>query len=106
MSILFLTLLLSITTITHFTSFKYDVVNESRLESLINDTVQLVAKCGSIANYRTGNLVFFPIAFALILVFSWSIKRENRCLNLCDGRPGRDLWKSLSGFNFSVFSQV
>jgi hypothetical protein len=106
LSIFFLSLLLAITTITHFTSFKYDVVNETRLESLINDTIQLVAKCGSIANYRTGNLVFFPVALALILVFSWSIKREKRCLSLCDGRPGRDLLKNLFEFYFSAFSQV
>lgn len=89
LTVLFLTILLSITTITHFTSFKYDVVNETRLEALINETIQLVAKCGNISNYRTENLIFFPISLALILVFSWSIKREKRCLKLCDGRPGK-----------------
>jgi hypothetical protein len=40
LSIFYLTLLL---TITYFKSFKYDVVNETKLDSLINDTVQLVA---------------------------------------------------------------
>lgn len=89
LSILFLTLLLSITTVTHFTSFKYDIVNETRMDALINETIQLVAKCGNISNYRTENLIFFPISLALIVVFSWSIKREKRCLRVCDGRPGR-----------------
>lgn len=88
LTVLYLTLLLSITTITHFTSFKYDVVNETRLDDLINETIHLVTKCGSISNYRVENLVFFPISVALILVFSWSIKREKRCLKICDGRPG------------------
>jgi hypothetical protein len=103
LSILFLTLLLSIITITHFISFKYDTVNETRLESLLIDTTQLVAKCESIANYRTENLIFVPIALALVFIFSWSIKREEQCLHLCDGRPGRGLFKILSGFNFFVF---
>ncbi len=86
---MFLTLLLTITTVTHFTSFQYGVVNETKFDSLINDTIRLVAKCGKISNYRTGNLIFFPVALALIAVFSWSIKREKRCLDLCDARPGK-----------------
>jgi len=93
LSILFLTLLLSIITITHFISFKYDIVNETRLESLMSDTTQLVAKCEIITNYRTENLIFVPIALALLFIFSWSIQREQRCLQLCDGRPGRDFFE-------------
>ncbi len=63
---LFLTLLLSITTIAHFISLKYDIVNETKLDSLINDIIQLVAKCEKISNYRTKNLVFSLVALALI----------------------------------------
>ncbi len=90
LSILFLTLLLSITIITHFTLFKYDVANETRSDSLIIHIIQSVVKCGSIRNYAMKYFVFCPIALALILHFSWLIKREKRCLNLCDGRPGTE----------------
>ena len=90
LSIFFLTLLFVITTFTHFTSFKYDVTDETKLDQLVNDTVRLVTRCEKIANYRLGNLIFFPIAVALILMFSWSVKREKRCLHACDGRPGKN----------------
>jgi len=89
LSVLFLTLLFSITTITHFTSFKYDITDDTKLDLLINDTVRLVARCEKISDYRSGNLIFFPFALTLILIFSWSIKREKKCLKLCDGRPGK-----------------
>jgi hypothetical protein len=95
LAILCLTLLLSITTITHFTSFKYDIVNETKFDALVNDTILLVAKCGSISNYRKGNLIFFPVSLTLIMVFSWSIKREKKCKHLFDGRPGRRMEKFL-----------
>jgi hypothetical protein len=89
LSVLLLTILLSVTTLTHFTSFKYDIVNETKFDALINETIQLVAKCGTISNYRKENLLFFPFALTLIFLFSWSIKREKRCLHVCDGRPGK-----------------
>jgi hypothetical protein len=89
LSILFLILLFSITTITHFTSFKYDITDDTKLDLLVNDTIRLVAQCERISNYRVGNLIFFPFALCLIFIFSWSVKRERRCLDLCDGRPGR-----------------
>ena len=88
LSIFLLLLMFSITTVTHFTSFKYEITNETKLDQLVNDTIRLVAQCQGISNYRTGNLVFFPVALALILIFSWSVKREKRCLNMCDARPG------------------
>jgi len=84
LSILFLILLIFLTTITHFISFQYN----TKLDSIINNTVQSVAKCESISNYRTKIFSFLPIALALIVIFSWTIKRENHCLNLCNGRPG------------------
>ena len=75
LTVFYLALLLLLTTTRHFSSFKYDVVNHTKIENLLNDTIRMVAKCGSISNYRTENLVFFPIAVAMIFFFSWSIKR-------------------------------
>jgi hypothetical protein len=95
--ILFLTLLLSITTITNLTSFKYDSINETKFAALINETTRLVAKCGSISDYRKGNLIFFPASLALIMIFSWSIKREKRCPKVFDGRPG---YRRIENFSF------
>ncbi|CAF3690473.1 unnamed protein product [Rotaria sordida] len=86
--IIFLSLLYSITTLTHFSSFKYEITDETQLELLVNETIRLVAHCERISNSRLGNLVFFPIAVCLIVIFSWSVKRERKCLNICDGRPG------------------
>jgi hypothetical protein len=88
LSVFFLILLFSVTTITHFTSFKYDITDDTKLDLLVNDTLRLVTQCEKISDYRMGNLIFFPIALSLILIFSWSVKREKRCLKLCDGRPG------------------
>jgi hypothetical protein len=88
MSLLFLSMLFSITTITHFKSFKYDITDEIKFDALVNETLRLVTQCEHISDYRKGNLVFFPIALALIVIFSWSVKREARCLQQCDRRPG------------------
>ncbi|CAF1325642.1 unnamed protein product [Adineta steineri] len=88
LSVFFLSILFIVTTVTHFTSFKYDITDETKLEVLANDTIRLVAQCEKIADYRMGNLIFFPFALTLILIFSWSVKRENLCLSVCDGRPG------------------
>lgn len=33
-------------------------------------------------------MIFAPIAVALIFMFSWSIKREKKGLDICEGRPG------------------
>ena len=90
LSIFFLSLLFSVTTITHFTQFKYDIVDETKLEVIANETIRLVAQCEKISDYRRGNLVFFPVALSLILIFSWSVKREKRCLSLFDARPGEN----------------
>ncbi|CAF1562766.1 unnamed protein product [Rotaria magnacalcarata] len=88
LTIFFLLLLYLTTTLIHFSWFKYDITDDTKLESLVNETIRLVSHCERISNSRQGNLVFFPIALALIIMFSWSVKRERRCLNLCDGRPG------------------
>jgi hypothetical protein len=90
LSILFLTLLLSLTTIIHVKSDR------------TNDTVQLAAKCGSISGYRTKIFVFFPVVLVLIFILSWTIKRERQCLNLCNGRPGKIFFKIFSRV-FDIF---
>ncbi|CAF4499532.1 unnamed protein product [Rotaria socialis] len=88
LAIFFLLLLYFSTTLIHFSWFKYDITDDTKLESLVNETIRLVSHCERISNSRQGNLVFFPIALTLIIMFSWSVKRERRCLKLCDGRPG------------------
>jgi hypothetical protein len=82
---LFLSLLLSITTIMHFTSFQYDLTEDTKLSSVVNDTIRLVVQCKYIADYRVGNLIFFPVGVCLVLVFSW-LKQGLRMSknNLCN----------------------
>lgn len=89
--IIFLSLLYAITTLMHFSSFKYEINEDTKLDVLVNETVRLVAQCEHISNSRVGNLVFFPIAVSLIVIFSWSTKREKRCVDLCGGRPGKHI---------------
>ncbi|CAF1555083.1 unnamed protein product, partial [Didymodactylos carnosus] len=84
----FLLLLLVITTVVHFTSFQFGIIDEKRIENIVNDTVRLVTRCEKISDYRIGNLFMFPISLALILLFSWFIKSDKKCLKHCDGRPG------------------
>jgi hypothetical protein len=89
--------------IIHFTSFAYDINDDTKLDSLINNTVTLVTTCGTISYYRMESFVFFPTALALIFIFSWSIKRRKRCLHLCNGRPGKEFLNILYGFDFFLF---
>lgn len=72
----------------YFKSFVYYTNDDKNGELSINDTIRLVKQCESISDYRRGNLIFSPFALTLIIIFSWSIKREDRCLNFCDRRPG------------------
>ena len=41
------------------------------------------------SNYPVAEWFFFPIALVLIMIFSWSIERDKRCLHRCCDRPGR-----------------
>ncbi|CAF4481627.1 unnamed protein product, partial [Rotaria magnacalcarata] len=88
LSVLLLSLLFVITTLMYLKSFVYYTTDEKEGESSINDTIRLVKQCESISDYRRGNLIFSPFALTLILIFSWSIKREKWGLRMCDGRPG------------------
>jgi len=72
----------------YFVSFGYNITNDEEHFS-INDTIRLVTDCTRISDYRRGNLIFTPCACALILLFSWSIKRETLCTDMCEGRPGK-----------------
>ncbi|CAF1148324.1 unnamed protein product, partial [Didymodactylos carnosus] len=76
------------TTVTHFTSFQFDITDEKKLENIVNDTVRLVTRCEKISDYKMGNLIMFPISLALIVLFSWFIKSDKKWLKHCDGRPG------------------
>jgi hypothetical protein len=87
LSIILLSLLFFITTIMYYHSFGYNLFNDEEHIS-INDTIRLVKECARISDYRRGNIIFAPFACALILLFSWTIKRESICLSMCEGRPG------------------
>ena len=89
LTIFFLSLLYIVTTVKHLTSFQYNLTDQTQLEFLVNDTVRLVHQCESISSYRMGNLTFFPFAVVLLVIFSWSTKRENCAKGHCEGRPGR-----------------
>lgn len=84
----FLLLLFTTTTLIHYSSFKYEINDDTKFETIVNETIRLVSRCERISNSRHGNLVFFPVAISLIIVFSWSVKRERKCKRACDGRPG------------------
>ena len=102
LSILILSILFTVTTLTNFAAFEYEITEETRFDVLVNETARLVSRCKGIADYRNGNWVFFPFAVALIILFSWSVKRERKCLHMCDGRPGK-----LTSIRFqSVIDQI
>ncbi|CAF4414183.1 unnamed protein product [Rotaria sp. Silwood2] len=88
LSLSLLSILFLITTIMYLKSFVYYITDEKEGELSINDTIYLVKQCESISDYRRGNLIFSPFALTLILIFSWSMKRDELCLHMCDGRPG------------------
>lgn len=96
LSILFLSLLFIVTTIMYYFSFGYNILNDEEHIS-INDTIRLVNDCTYISDYQLGNITFAPFALVLILLFSWSVKRERWCRHTCDGRPGK--WMDESVFN-------
>ncbi|CAF4013125.1 unnamed protein product, partial [Rotaria sordida] len=72
----------------YYKLFKIDKINDENLETSMNDTIHLIRQCEKISDYRKENIIFFPFALTLIFIFSWSIKREKKCLHTCDGRPG------------------
>ncbi|CAF1043599.1 unnamed protein product [Adineta steineri] len=69
LSIFFLTLLLCLTATIQLTLFKHD-------------TVKLETKCKILSNNKMSTYALASLALALILIFSWTIKRENKCLHL------------------------
>lgn len=87
LSILLLSLLFIITTMMYYFSYGYHIFNDEEQLS-INDTIRLVNQCTYLSDYRSGNVMFAPFACVLIMVFSWSVKRETYCIDVCDGRPG------------------
>ncbi|CAF4063529.1 unnamed protein product, partial [Adineta steineri] len=87
LTIFFSSVLFISTSFMYFMSFGYNLNDDRDEEFSINDTVRLVTQCEHISDYRRGNIIFAPFAFSLILIFSWSLKREEHCLKMCDGRP-------------------
>ncbi|UJR37331.1 hypothetical protein I4U23_030039 [Adineta vaga] len=87
LNIFFSSILFISTSLMYLVSFGYNMNEDHDEEFSINDTIRLVNQCVNISDYRTGNLIFAPFALSLILIFSWSLKREKYCLNMCDGRP-------------------
>ena len=82
LTILFVSLLLFITTIMHFKSFQYDLTEDTKLSSIVNDTIRLVIQCKYISDYRIGNLIFFPVGICLVLLFCWlKYMRDNQLSN-------------------------
>ncbi|CAF1115140.1 unnamed protein product [Rotaria sordida] len=88
LSIFILSSLLILITLRYYKLFKIDKINDENLETSMNDTIHLIRQCEKISDYRKENIIFFPFALTLIFIFSWSIKREKKCLHTCDGRPG------------------
>ncbi|CAF4933873.1 unnamed protein product [Rotaria socialis] len=81
LNVFILSLLLILTTILHFMTFQNKIFHEK-------DTIHIVTQCDRISNYGVENLIFAPVALALIVIFYWSIKRERRCPTAYNGRPG------------------
>jgi hypothetical protein len=73
----------------HLKSFGYFITDDKEVEFSINNTIHLVKQCEMISDHRRGNLIFAPFAVSLILIFSWSVKREKGCIDMCEGRPGK-----------------
>lgn len=72
----------------YYFSYGYHIFNDEEQTS-INDTIRLVTQCTYISDYQSGNVIFAPFACVFILLFSWSVKREDTCVDVCDGRPGK-----------------
>ncbi|CAF4643176.1 unnamed protein product [Rotaria sp. Silwood1] len=56
--------------------------------TLTIDIIHLLKKCEKDFDYRKENLSFAPFALSLVIIFSWSIKREKQYSNICYGRRG------------------
>ncbi|CAF3929328.1 unnamed protein product, partial [Rotaria magnacalcarata] len=87
LNVFILSLLLILTAILHFMTFQNEIFHENKFNILLQDTIRIVTQRDRILNYRVENLIFAPIALVLIVIFSWSTKRERRCPTACNGRP-------------------
>ncbi len=75
----------------YYKLFKINATGNIDPKNLVNITIHLQTKCTTISDYRTESLLFAPLACALIVFFSFLIKRKRKCLKICDGRPGKIL---------------
>ncbi|CAF3942444.1 unnamed protein product, partial [Rotaria sp. Silwood1] len=67
---------------------KIDKINDENIGTLTIDIIHLLKKCEKDFDYRKENLSFAPFALSLVIIFSWSIKREKQYSNICYGRRG------------------
>jgi len=66
----------------YYTLSKMDTTGKIDPINLLNVTIHLVKECAHIYDYRIENLVFAPVACALILFFAFLIRRKTRCFGL------------------------
>ncbi|CAF3157984.1 unnamed protein product, partial [Rotaria sp. Silwood2] len=88
LSLLFLSTLFNIIALRYYDLFKIDKINDENVGTLTVDIVHLLKKCERDFDYRKENLSFAPFALSLVIIFSWSIKRDKQRSNICYGRPG------------------
>ncbi|CAF1401125.1 unnamed protein product, partial [Rotaria sp. Silwood1] len=88
LSLLFLSTLFNIITLRYYDLFKIDKINDENVGTLTIDIIHLLKKCEKDFDYRKENLSFAPFALSLVIIFSWSIKREKQYSNICYGRRG------------------
>ncbi len=55
---------------------------------LTNNTGQAITQCEHNSILSIDNLIFILISIILCIIFSFFIKREKHCVNVCNGRPG------------------
>ncbi|CAF3831803.1 unnamed protein product, partial [Rotaria sp. Silwood1] len=88
LSLLFLSTLFNIITLRYYDLFKIDKINDENVGTLTIDIIHLLKKCERNFDYRKENLSFAPFALSLVIIFSWSIKRDKQYSNIYYGRRG------------------
>ncbi|CAF4774680.1 unnamed protein product, partial [Rotaria sp. Silwood1] len=88
LSLLFLSTLFNIITLRYYDLFKIDKINNENVGTLTIDIIHLLKKCEKDFDYRKENLSFAPFALSLVIIFSWSIKRDKQYSNIYYGRRG------------------
>jgi hypothetical protein len=85
---IFLCLLCIIPVCYQWKSFELYNNNQLKYNLSINNTVRAIIQCEHNSILSIDNLIFIFIAIILCFIFSFCIKREKHCINVCNGRPG------------------